>query len=158
MEFSILIPKSLICDLQARAAAGLPNEVGGFLTGARTNMGAVISKATGPYHHDRFSRTTFKRLDKQHSVNIMNSWRESGTKETLLGDWHSHTSSSLEYSYLDKKGWKSMISKNHSPMVGLIVNADTFNMYQLLRKGSFTVTRVQKIAENSANILFRYVD
>ena len=153
-----MIPKSLISDLRAKAAAGLPNEVGGFLIGSRTNMGVVINRATGPYHHDRFSRTTFKRLDKQHSVIIMNSWRKSGTKETLLGDWHSHTSSSLEYSNLDKKGWISMISKNHSPMVGLIVNAHNFNLYRLLNKVSFSVARVQKIAENSENILFRYVD
>lgn len=153
-----MIPKSLISELRAKAVAGLPNEVGGFLMGSRTNMGVVISKATGPYHYDRSSRTTFKRLDKQHSVNIMNSWRKSGTKETLLGDWHSHTSSCLECSSLDRKGWQSMINKNHSPMVGLIVNADNFNMYQLSGKGGFTVARVQKIAENSGNILFRCVD
>lgn len=158
MEPSILIPKPLVDDLKAKAVAGLPNEVGGFLLGSRTNLGLVISEATGPYRQDRLSRTTFRRLDKQHSTHIMTAWKESETKETLLGDWHSHTSSNLEYSNVDRKGWETMLCNNQSPMVGLIVNANNFEAYSLWNNKVFTITRMQKTAENPTNILFSLVD
>lgn len=153
MTSTILISKSLIEDLQARANKGKPNEVGGYLTGSRTNMGIVVSEATGPYKDDKSSRTKFSRCDERHSMNILKSWRESKTKETLIGDWHSHTSNNLEYSNIDRNGWMLMTGQNESPMVGLIVNCSSYQMYLLTNTRHFSILKARKVAENQENIL-----
>ena len=150
--------KSLIDDLQARANKGKPDEVGGYLIGSRTNMGIVVSNATGPYNKDKSSRTKFSRCDEKHSMNILKAWRQSKSKETLIGDWHSHTSNNLEYSNIDRKGWMSMIGQNESPMVGLIVNSSSYRMYLLTNTRPFSILRAQKIAENQVNILLSSVE
>lgn len=158
MKSTILISKSLIDDLRLRANKGKPNEVGGYLTGSRTNMGLVVSKATGPYKEDKSSRTKFSRCDEKHSKSILKAWRQSKTKETLIGDWHSHTSNNLEYSIIDRNGWMSMINKNESPMVGLIVNSSSYQMYLLTSSRHFSILRAQKIVESQKNILLSCIE
>lgn len=156
MKKCILISKALIGDLQTRAVEGLPNEAGGFLIGSRTKMGMIVTKATGPYQKDVSSKTRFKRIDKRHRTNILITWRLSGTKETLLGDWHSHTSSNLGYSETDREGWTELISKNQSPMIGLIVNSDSIQMYCLSLSHRLKIEVAQHLIENNTNILYEF--
>lgn len=106
-------------------------ENGGILIGRRIldSHDTVVDQVTSACPTDVQSACSFVRNPIGHQAQLDRAWRQSGGVATYLGEWHTHPTSNVEPSPIDRRNWRKLARHAAGPLVFLIVGTETIGCW-----------------------------
>jgi len=150
----VLVPLSLIADLEVARAARLPLETGGYLIGRRRGVHLEILSATYQGAHDIATRTSFDRADRAHTAQAVAAWRADDGLSDVVGDWHSHPTGAASPSGTDLRAWRQLAHAKCAPVAGLILGDGALSVYLTAARGWPLMVRLVAIEETATACVF----
>lgn len=130
----LLIPKKLIDSLeQYRQEPSSATEKGGVLIGLYRTPHIEVTQFTTPKPEDICKRNSFTRYSKSHIETVMHSWQNSNSKETYLGEWHTHPEKDAYPSSFDLNEWRKNLPRDRTKV--LIIIGQNNNWYGVWDEG-----------------------
>lgn len=114
-----------VSDCETEANLHYPQETGGALMGYWLQDTVVITAAIGPGPEARRTRYSYEPDHEWQNAHIAQLYRESGRRETYLGDWHTHPNAeSGRLSPVDRKVLRTLINSAAArvpqPLMGIM--------------------------------------
>ena len=116
-----------------RSACAARVERGGILIGSYRGPHIEVVDCTEPGAADEATLSSFTRQDRRHQHAATKAWRKSHRKQTYVGEWHSHPFGQPEPSEIDRRVWRSVVTKLKVPCLFVIVSPMGWRVFRLRR-------------------------
>lgn len=131
-------------------------ESGGILIGCYRGPHMEINEYTKPAQKDIRHPYSFIKQDPRHQRAATRAWRASGSKDTYVGEWHTHPLGGPTPSRIDTRTWRDLVTATKRMMIFVIIAPDGWALFRGHKQLVWTpIRQLAKVEEGQYGLVFR---